>query len=499
MNEQFDVLIVGAGISGIGMACHLQQESPGKRYAILERRSAIGGTWDLFRYPGVRSDSDMFSFAYSFRPWMSPKVLADGHRVRDYVSQTAQEFGVDRHIRYGLKILTAEWSSTSKLWTIRAVQEATGEPKTYTCHFFVSCTGYYDYDNAYLPEFPGVESFKGQRIQPQFWPEDLDYKGKNVIVIGSGATAVTIVPAMVADAAHVTMLQRTPTYYFNAPNLEKFIGAVSKVLPARWIYAVLRGSYIYLQRALYKSAKRWPEAMRKVFLRSVRKALGKAADMRHFTPNYMPWDQRLCVIPEADLFKAIKSGKASVVTDEIVSFTEQGILLKSGQTLVADIVVTATGIRLKAFGGIEISVNGEPVVTSRLMSYRAVLMQNLPNMAFIFGYINASWTLKADIAARYVCRLLKHMDLNGIASATPRAAQVETDQGNIMSSLSSGYVQRDIDKLPRQGRSRRWRVTHAYEVDKALLLNDPIDDDVLEFTLIEPVALLSVPPVAAAA
>jgi cation diffusion facilitator CzcD-associated flavoprotein CzcO len=481
------------------MACHLQMESPTKSYAILERRAAIGGTWDLFRYPGVRSDSDMFTFAYAFRPWTSPKVLAQGPLVRDYVTQTAQEFGVDRNIRFGLKIVKADWSGDLKLWTVSAVEEATGEPKTFTCCFLVSCTGYYDYDQAYLPELPGLKGFKGQSIHPQFWPENLDYKGKKVVIIGSGATAVTLVPAMVADAAHVTMLQRTPSYYFSAPNLEKIIDGLSKVLPARWIYATLRKAYISLQRALYKSARRWPETMQRFFLRPVEKALGNAVDMRHFTPNYKPWDQRVCVVPDGDLFKAIRSGRASVVTDQIVSFTEHGVLLQSGQTLDADIVVTATGMRLKTFGGMEISVDGEPVATNRLLSYRAVLMQNLPNMAIILGYTNASWTLKVDIASRYVCRLLNYLDSKGIASATPRAMEADVGHGNVLSSLTSGYVLRGVDELPRQGRSRLWRVTHAYEVDKALLLDEPIDDGVLEFAWIEPPAFKAAVPMPAAA
>lgn len=483
MSEHFDVLIVGAGISGIGMACHLQNESPGKRYAILERRNTIGGTWDLFRYPGVRSDSDMFSFAYAFRPWMSPKVLSEGRLVREYVKETAQEYGVDRHIRYGLKILKASWSSDQNLWTITALQESTGETRAFTCCFFVSCTGYYDYDQGHLPVFPGVDRFKGQTIHPQFWPENLDYRGKRVVVIGSGATAVTIVPAMVAHAAHVTMLQRTPTYYFIAPNLERVIARLGRVLPARWIYGTLRRAYIALQRALYKGAKRWPDAMRKFMLRPIQKALGDTVDMRHFTPNYNPWDQRMCVVPDGDLFKAIKSGKASIVTDAIDTFTEQGILLKSGETLNADIVITATGIRLKTFGGMEITRDGATVATHELLSYRAVLMQDLPNMAFIFGYTNASWTLKADIASRYVCRLLNYMDAKGISRTTPRAPAGQLAEGNVMSSLTSGYVLRDVNELPRQGRSGPWRVTHAYEVDKTLLLDEPIDDGALEFAL----------------
>ena len=482
MSEHFDVLIVGAGISGIGMACHLQTQAPSKRFAILERRNAIGGTWDLFRYPGVRSDSDMFTFAYAFRPWMVPKVLSEGALVRQYVQETAQEFGVDRHIRFGLKIVKAAWSSTHQLWMVTALREATTEQISYTCNFFISCTGYYDYDHAYHPEFAGLKNFKGQCIHPQFWPEGLDYTGKKVVIIGSGATAVTLVPAMVADAAHVTMLQRTPTYYFIAPTLEKTIALLDKVLPTHWVYLGLRKVYIALQRALFKSAKRWPGAMQKFFLDKVKKALGNTADMRHFTPNYMPWDQRLCVVPNGDLFKALQSGKASVVTDHIASFTERGIVLQSGKTLDADLVVTATGLRLQTFGGMEISVDDTPIATHQLLSYRAVLMQNIPNMAFIFGYTNASWTLKADIASRYVCRLLHYMDTKGITSATPRAPDGQVGQGNVMSSLTSGYVQRSVDALPRQGLSGPWRVTHAYEEDKTLLLEEPIDDGVLAFT-----------------
>lgn len=482
MHDHFDILIVGAGISGIGMACHLQKESPGKRYAILERRHAIGGTWDLFRYPGVRSDSDMFTFAYAFRPWMSPKVLSEGRLVRDYVAQTAKEFGVDRHIRYGLKIVQASWRSDQSVWTVTALQESTGASHIFTCRFFVSCTGYYDYDQGHFPAFSGLDRFEGQVIHPQFWPEDLDYRGKRVVVIGSGATAVTIVPAMAEQAAHVTMLQRTPTYYFIAPNLERVITKLAKVLPARWIYGTLRRAYIRLQRALFKAARRWPEAMRQFLLRPIRKTLGDAADMRHFMPGYKPWDQRMCVVPDGDLFKAIRSGKASIVTDEIDTFTEQGIALKSGANLDADIVVSATGLRLKAFGGIEIIRDGVPVASQELLSYRAVLMQDLPNMAFIFGYTNASWTLKADLAAHYVCRLLNHMDAQGIARVTPRAPAGQIGEGNVMSSLTSSYVLRDADVLPRQGRSGPWRVTHAYEADKTLLLDEPLDDGALEFT-----------------
>jgi monooxygenase len=486
MTDHFDVLIIGAGISGIGAACHLQREVPGKRVAILERRQAIGGTWDLFRYPGVRSDSDMFSFAYEFRPWMVPKVLAAGSLIREYVAQTAREYGVDNMIQFGMKITSAAWSSEQNLWTVGALHEASGQARTYTCNFMISCTGYYNYDKGYLPDFPGMASFKGLCIHPQFWPESLDYRGKKIVVIGSGATAVTIVPAMAADAAHVTMLQRSPTYYISLPGYGKLIGMLQKLLPRQRTYQLLRWFNIAMQRLVYKSAKRWPQMMRKILLRPVRKALGKDYDMRHFTPKYQPWDERLCMVPDGDLFKAIRSGKASVVTDQIDTFTEQGIRLKSGATLEADIVVTATGLQLQTFGDIALSVDGKAMPANSLLSYKAVLMQDVPNMAFIFGYTNASWTLKADIASRYICRLLNHMEVHGIASATPRAPEDEISDKNgdenVMSSLGSSYVRRAKDELPRQGRRAPWRVLHAFEQDRPMLVEDAIDDGLLELT-----------------
>ncbi len=491
MIEHFDVLIVGAGLSGIGMACHLQRELPGKRYAILERRQAIGGTWDLFRYPGVRSDSDMFTFAYAFRPWESKTILAEGALVRNYLIDTAREFGVDKNIRFGLKITAAHWSSTDQLWNVEAAHEATGENLVYSCSFLISCTGYYDYDRGHLPEFAGMEAFKGQCIHPQFWPDNLDYRGKRIVVIGSGATAVTLVPSMAPDAAHITMLQRSPTYIFSLPGYGKWIGFLEKLLPPKLLFSTLRSIHIHLQRALYKSAKRWPNAVRRFLLRPVERFMGKDFDMRHFTPAYRPWDQRLCMVPDGDLLQAIKSGKASVVTDEIQSFTASGIALKSGLHLDADIVVTATGLRLKTFGGVQIRVDGEPIVASQLLSYRAVLMQNLPNFGFVLGYTNASWTLKSDMASRYICRLINHMDRQGCTSATPRAPATERGDGNVMGSLSSGYVQRAMDELPRQGQGGPWKVTHAFEHDQPMLLQDPIDDGFLEFGFKKAPALIA--------
>ena len=481
MSEHYDVLIVGAGLSGIGMACHLAMECPDKRVAILERRNAIGGTWDLFRYPGIRSDSDMFSFGYKFRPWNALKVLADGPSIRQYVTDTAREYGVDKKIQYGLKITGANWSSEQKLWTLTALHEATGEQRTFRCSFLVSCTGYYNYDKGYLPHFPGVERFKGQCIHPQFWPEKLDYRGKRVVVIGSGATAVTLVPAMANDVAHITMLQRSPSYIFSVPGIDKISGVLQKFLPGKLVFGLARWRNIFLQRFIYKAAKRWPDKVKAVLLAGVRKNLGKDFDMSHFTPKYNPWDERLCAVPDADLFTAIKSGKASVVTDHIETFTERGIKLKSGQELEADIIVTATGLQVQVFGGVELKVDGQARPMSELMMYKGVMLQDVPNMAWIVGYTNAPWTLKADIASHYFCRLLNHMERRGQSVVTARAPQGMADDTTILGSLSSGYVQRASATLPRQGKALPWRVLHNYEVDRVTLVDDPIEDGALSF------------------
>ncbi len=481
MQTHYDVLIVGAGLSGIGMACHLAIDCPEKRVGILERRKSIGGTWDLFRYPGIRSDSDMFSFGYKFRPWNALKVLADGESIRNYVKDTAREYGVDKKIQYGLKITSADWSSERHRWTLTALEEETGETRTYTCNYLISCTGYYNYDQGYLPKFPGVERFKGTCIHPQHWPENLDYSGKRVVVIGSGATAVTLVPAMADDAAHVAMLQRSPSYVFSVPGYDKVSETLSRFLPERWVYAFARQRNIFLQRTIYKAAKRWPGKVRAWLLSGVRKQLGEDFDMRHFTPSYNPWDERLCAVPDADLFKVIKSGKASVVTDHIETFTEKGILLKSGKELEADIIITATGLQIQVFGGVDLRVDGQVQNTGELMTYKGTLLQNVPNMAWIIGYTNAPWTLKADIASEYICRLLKFMDKNGYEVATARAPAGEVLDESILGSLSSGYVQRGAAVLPRQGRDLPWRVLHNYERDRPMLLEQPVDDGNLEF------------------
>ena len=482
MSEHYDVLIIGAGLSGIGAACHLQMECPGKRVAILERRKSIGGTWDLFRYPGIRSDSDMFSFGYAFRPWMALKVLADGPAIREYVTQTAREFGVDQRVRFGLKTTAARWSSAEQRWTVEALHEDSGAVQTYTCDFLISCTGYYNYDRGYLPHFPGVEQFKGQCIHPQFWPEHLDYRGKRVVVIGSGATAVTLVPAMAGEAAHVTMLQRSPSYIFSVPGFDAVSALLQRFLPEKWVYSLARWRNIVIQRWIYKAARRWPERVRGWLLASVRKQVGEHVDMRHFTPSYMPWDERLCAVPDADLFKALRAGKASVVTDHIETFTERGIRLKSGQELEADIIVTATGLQLQTLGGMELQVDGQTLKPNSVLTYKGVLLQDVPNMAYIFGYTNAPWTLKADIAEHYVCRLLNHMQRKGLATVTPRAPADALADGTIFGELGSGYIRRAEDQLPRQGRALPWRVLHNYERDRVMLRDAPIEDAALEFT-----------------
>ena len=477
----FDILIIGAGLSGIGTACHLQAALPRKTVAVLERRERMGGTWDLFRYPGVRSDSDMYTFGFKFRPWMDVKVLADGPSIQQYIADTAAEFGIDEKIHYGLKVLTAEWSSPESRWTVTAAHEATGETRAYSCNYLISCTGYYNHDAGYLPTFPGVERFKGQCIHPQFWPEDLDYTGKKVVVIGSGATAVTLIPAMAPDVEHITMLQRSPSYIFNLPALDKISAFLGRFLPDNWVYGLARKRNIAVQRWLYKACRRWPTQMRRLLLWLVEKQVGPSVDMSDFTPNYMPWDERLCAVPNGDLFKVLKSGAASVVTDQIDTFTENGILLKSGRELEADIIVTATGLNVQMLGGVELFVDGEARELRDRMTYKAVLVEDIPNLAWIVGYTNASWTLKSDIAATYLCRLLRHMEENGYAVATPRDVDDSRLDIGIFDTLNSGYVQRAKDTLPRQGSKQPWKVLMDYEKDSKMLLEDPVDDGVVRF------------------
>jgi monooxygenase len=479
--QHFDVLIIGAGLSGVGQACQIQAAHPNKTIAIVERRERLGGTWDLFRYPGVRSDSDMYTFGYSFRPWRDEKVLADGPSIREYIAEAAAEHGIDDMIHYGLKVLDADWSSAQSRWTVTTRHEASGELSTYTCGFLISCTGYYNFDEGYLPEFPGVDRFRGRCVHPQHWPEDLDYTGKKVVVIGSGATAVTLIPAMAGDTDHITMLQRSPSYVFSLPALDKISVFLGRFLPERWVYSLARKRNLAFQRYSYLACRRWPTQMRRFLLWQVRRHVGPTVDMSHFTPNYMPWDERLCAVPDGDLFKVLASGQASVVTDQIDTFTETGILLRSGQELEADIIITATGLNLQMLGGVQLSVDGQPRQMCDRMTYKGVLVEDIPNLAWIIGYTNASWTLKADIAGAYLCRLFTYMDDNGYTVAMPHDGEGCALDIGMFDQLNSGYVKRGDDALPRQGSKLPWKVLMHYKKDSKILLEDPVDDGVLQF------------------
>ncbi|MGW3183087.1 flavin-containing monooxygenase [Kitasatospora sp. NPDC001119] len=476
-----DVLVIGAGVAGIGVACRLRRDLPGRDFAILERRAGIGGTWDLFRYPGVRSDSDMFSFGYRFRPWNGTRVLAGGESIRDYVTATAREYGVDKAIHHGLRVLAADWSSEHQRWTVTALREATGERETWVCSFLVTCTGYYDYDRGHLPEFPGAERFEGVRIHPQHWPRDFDHTGKRVVVIGSGATAVTLVPALADRAAHVTMLQRSPSYVFSVPSVDRITAWQQRFLPGPLVARMTRRRNIGLQRALFRTARRFPRATRRMLLAGVRRAVGPRIDMTHFSPAYAPWDERLCAVPDGDLFRVLREGRADVVTDTVETFTPTGIRLASGRELAADVVVTATGLNLQAFGGATISVDGEPRDLHDVCTYKSVMLEGIPNLAWVFGYTNASWTLKVDLAAAYLVRLLRHLDATGRTVAVPvdHAANA-TDEG-VVDELTSGYIRRAKDVMPRQGREFPWRMVMDYHHDRKVLLSDPIEDGVLAF------------------
>jgi monooxygenase len=482
MNAQhFDVVVIGAGLSGIGTACQLTREFPDRTIAVLERRERSGGTWDLFRYPGIRSDSDMLTFGYKWRPWNDTKVLADGASIRHYIAATAAEYGIDEKIHYGLRIVTADWSSAESRWALTAVDEMTGETLTYTCGYLVSCTGYYNYDQGYQPTFPGAERFRGELIHPQQWPEDLDYSDKLVVVIGSGATAVTLVPAMAGTAAHVTMLQRSPSYVLSVPAADKISPVLSRFLPDSWVYKFSRKRNILIHRGIYLASRRWPQRVRKFLLSQVRRQVGPSVDMAHFTPTYLPWDERLCAVPDGDLFKVLASGEASVVTDHIETFTEDGILLKSGQRLEADIIVSATGLQVQMLGGLKLSVDGEARELHEQLTYKGVLLEGMPNLAWIFGYTNAPWTLKSDIAGEYLCRLLRHMDDHGHTVATPRDLEGSALDVGMLDQLQSGYVQRAKDTLPRQGAKEPWKVLMHYGRDSKMLVDDIVDDGLLEF------------------
>ncbi|AXQ30099.1 NAD(P)/FAD-dependent oxidoreductase [Solimonas sp. K1W22B-7] len=478
--EHFDVLIVGAGLSGIGAGHHLQTRCPGKTYAILESRETIGGTWDLFRYPGIRSDSDMYTLGYSFRPWKEAKAIADGPSILSYVRQTAKDGGIDRHIRFRQKVLRSSWSSAEARWTVEA-QGPDGAVTRYSCSFLYNCSGYYDYEQGYMPQYPGAERYKGQLIHPQKWPEGLDYKGKRVVVIGSGATAVTLVPAMASDTAKVTMLQRSPTYILSLPAEDAIANFLRRVLPAKLAYAIVRWKNVLMSMLLYQLSRSHPELVKKLVRKGVEKMLGPGFDIdRHFKPSYNPWDQRLCLVPNGDLFKALRKGQADIVTDHIETFTEKGIRLKSGQELEADIVVSATGLNLLAIGGAQLVVDGVPIELSKTLSYKGMMLSGVPNFAIALGYTNASWTLKCDLSCEYVCRLINHMDRLGYTHCTPHNDDSTITEVPFLD-FSSGYVQRAIDQFPRQGSRTPWKLHQNYALDLATLKLGDLDDGAMKF------------------
>ena len=480
----YDVVIVGAGLSGIGAAVHLQQKCPTKSYVILEGRDALGGTWDLFRYPGVRSDSDMYTLGYNFKPWRGAKSIADGPSILTYIAETAAENGIDRQIRYGHRVKTVIWSSDEATWTIKVERKETGETVRFRCNFLLMCAGYYSYEGGFTPPFKGSEHFTGEIIHPQQWPEELDYRGKQVVIIGSGATAMTLVPALAADAAHVVMLQRSPTYVVSIPTADKLANTLRRFLPNRIAYTLIRWKNIKLQQTVYQRCRAEPERVKGKMVGWVRQALGPDYDVAtHFVPRYNPWEQRLCFAPDGDFFKAIRAGRASVVTDHIDTFTETGIALKSGQELKADIIVTATGLNLVVLGGVEVIVDGRPVDFSKRYTYRGLMFSDVPNLVSTFGYINTSWTLRADLNAEYVCRLINHMDKLGVRQCTPRlrADDLTMPTRPFIQNFSSGYVQRNMHLLPKQGDREPWVNPQNYRRDKKLLLRDSIEDGVLVF------------------
>src|ERR1700716_1838821 len=484
--EHFDVLIVGAGLSGIGAGYHLQHKCPGKSFVIIEGRETIGGTWDLFRYPGVRSDSDMFTLGYSFKPWTEPKAIADGPRILNYVRETAADNGIDNKIRFNHRVKQASWSSPDARWTVEAERarggEGSAETVRFTCNFLFMCSGYYKYEEGYTPEFSGTKDFAGRIVHPQKWTDDIDYAGKRVVVIGSGATAVTLVPAMATTAEHVTMLQRSPTYMVARPSQDQLANKLRRRLPLKLAYWATRWRNVLLGMYFYQMCKRKPDKVKSLLLGGVRQMLGPDYDIdTHFTPRYNPWDQRLCLVPDADFLRAIRRGKVSLVTDHIKSFTETGRKRKSGAELAADLIVTATGLVLVPLGGARLSVDGRAVDPAKTFIYKGMMYSDVPNLVSVFGYTNASWTLKADLVCEYVCRLINHMDRGGYRQCTPRNVDPTVAEEPWVD-FSSGYIQRALARQPKQGSKRPWKLYQNYALDLLSLRFGSVRDNAMVFT-----------------
>jgi cation diffusion facilitator CzcD-associated flavoprotein CzcO len=488
MRTNVDVLIVGAGLSGIGAACHLRRQAPDRSFAILESRGAIGGTWDLFRYPGIRSDSDMHTLGYAFAPWKDGTAIAEGPSIRNYVIETAAEYGVDKEIRFHHRVTTADWDSATSSWTVHVERTDTGEHTDITCGFLFFCSGYYDYAAGYAPQIPGADRFGGRLVHPQHWPEDLDYAGKRVVIIGSGATAITLVPAMAPTAEHVTMLQRSPSYIVSLPSVDPLANLARRLLPEKLAYHLVRIKNVGLMTLSFQLSRRRPRLMKALIRRGARSLLPAGYDVdRHFAPRYDPWDQRLCVAPDADLFRALSNGSASIVTDTIESFTERGLALTSGEELAADVVVTATGLRMQALGGAALTIDGAPVSLPETVAYRGAMLSGVPNFAMTIGYANASWTLRADLTADYVCRLLNHMAAHGYRECRPAADPPGIDRRPLLD-LSSGYVLRSVRDLPSQGSRRPWRMRQNYALDLLDIRRADLEDGVMRFSTPAPAA-----------